>query len=234
MRSRRAVYSIVVGCVLALVGTGVAAAARKKAVKSIFGTTEIAFQGLDKFPKWTGALERYRDDKAANGDCGDPNDTACNLKKWQAFIDEARALDKDEQLATVNDFMNEHDYIVDPINWGAKDYWASPRQFFEKYGDCEDYAIAKYLTLRALGWDPAKLRVVVVIDTNLKVPHAILTIVGDDKMLVLDNQFRKVVESTRIKHYRPIFSLNEEGWWRHRSKRLARRMLARRKIAKTR
>jgi predicted transglutaminase-like cysteine proteinase len=223
MRSRTVLYSVVVGCAVAVFAAGAQAATGKKAVKSIFGTTEIAFQGLDKFPKWTGALERYLEDKAASGDCSDPNDSGCNLKKWQAFIEETRSLGPEEQLATVNDFMNEHDYIVDPINWGAKDHWASPRQFFEKYGDCEDYAIAKYLTLRALGWDPAKLRVVVLIDTNLKVPHAILTVVDDEKMLVLDNQFQKVVESGRIKHYRPIFSLNEEGWWRHRSKRLARR-----------
>ena len=50
--------------------------------------------------------------------------------------------------------MNRSPYIVDPINWGVKDYWESPGQFFSRKGDCEDYAIAKYLTCAGSDFQP--------------------------------------------------------------------------------
>jgi len=76
----------------------------------------------------------------------------------------------------------------------------------------------KALVIGTTVWMPAwsalaGATAVVLIDTNLKVPHAILYVIEKDKMLVLDNQFQTVLDSTRIRHYRPIFSLNENGWW---------------------
>ena len=67
-------------------------------------------------------------------------------------------------------------------------------------------------------WDFAKedMRIVVLQDLNLKVAHAVLVVYIDGKALVLDNQITKVVESKRIKHYKPIFSINEGAWWLHR------------------
>ena len=112
--------------------------------------------------------------------------------------------------------MNKHPYITDPVNWGVDDYWASIGQFFAKDGDCEDYAIAKFYTLRELGWDNDQMRIVVLQDLNLRVAHAILVVQAGERTLVLDNQINQVVEAAAIRHYRPIFSLNETHWWLHR------------------
>lgn len=112
--------------------------------------------------------------------------------------------------------MNKAPYMVDKMNYGVKDYWATPGQFFAKFGDCEDYAITKFLSLRALDVPSNIMRVVILKDLNLKIGHAILAITIDDKTYVLDNQIKRVVPATKIRHYKPIFSLNEEGWWLHR------------------
>ena len=52
-----------------------------------------------------------------------------------------------QQLDAVNRYMNKHQYITDIVNWGVTDYWETPREFFLKDGDCEDFAIAKFKSL---------------------------------------------------------------------------------------
>src|SRR5690606_27447095 len=114
-----------------------------------------------------------------------------------------RGLGRGRQIEAVNEFMNRKRYIIDPRNYGMPDYWATPRQFLDRDGDCEDYAIAKYMSLRDLGVDPAAMRIVVLQDMNLKVAHAILVVWLEGKPLVLDNQIRSVVEAGVVRHYRP-------------------------------
>ena len=67
------------------------------------------------------------------------------------------------------------------------------------------------------------LRVVAVKDLNLKIGHAVLIVfwadpkTGKKRSLLLDNQIKKVVDSRTIRHYQPVFSINKNYWWRHRS-----------------
>jgi predicted transglutaminase-like cysteine proteinase len=53
-----------------------------------------------------------------------------------------------------NRFLNDWRYKPDDQNYGQRDYWATPLEFLRRSGDCEDYAIAKYVTLRELGFAP--------------------------------------------------------------------------------
>ena len=38
----------------------------------------------------------------------------------------------------------------------------------------------------------------------------------DDHVAILDNQIKIVVDSRKIRHYEPVYSINEKAWWRHR------------------
>jgi predicted transglutaminase-like cysteine proteinase len=193
------------------------AAAKAKAVPSIFGTVEVRKTNLAPFPKWTDALERFKQERTDNrGPCKSSPERACHYKVWAKFINGAKDLDAKAQLQAVNDFMNRARYVVDQINWGVKDYWETPGQFFAKFGDCEDYAIAKYMSLRALGFEAAQMRIVVLQDLNLKVGHAVLAVEMDGQTWILDNQIKTVIEAGRIRHYRPVYSVNERAWWLHR------------------
>lgn len=183
----------------------------------LFGSVEVERQGMKHFPKWAEVLARYFDEsRLAEGACSDGRYNRCHYAEWRRFLAEAAALQPREQLDAVNRFMNTHAYIVDPINWGVQDYWASPGQFFTRDGDCEDYAIAKFFSLRALGFPPERLRIVVLQDTNLRTPHAVLAVQMDESELILDNQVQQVVDHRHIHHYRPLYSLNETRWWMHR------------------
>jgi len=106
--------------------------------------------------------------------------------------------------------------VLDIVNWGIADYWATPREFAIKDGDCEDFAIAKYVSLKLLGWSDDDLRIVVLHDSNLNADHAVLAAYVDGRAMILDNQTRQVLPSEAIRHYQPYYSINETGWWLHR------------------
>ena len=205
--------------VVTAIGWSVAPSVHASASVPLFGTKEIRKTSLKPFPKWTGTLERFHLEKEAKGGgkCKVTKTNKCHYTTWAKFIKKVGKLDKVAQLKKVNGFLNQAPYVVDPKNWGVKDYWATPGQFFSKFGDCEDYAIAKFLTLRALGFTGDELRLVVVRDLNLKIGHAILAAYVDGNIYILDNQIKQVIGAKTIRHYRPIYSVNEDGWWLHKS-----------------
>jgi predicted transglutaminase-like cysteine proteinase len=183
----------------------------------LFGTTEIRSTNLKPFPKWTDMLARHlAEQKRGDTPCSPTPFERCGVRRWLEFIESEREKPRAEQLEAVNRHLNLHRYVLDIVNYGIDDYWATPREFAVKDGDCEDYAIAKYVTLKMLGWTDAELRVVVLQDTNLNVAHAVLAVYVEGRAMILDNQTRQVLPSEAIRHYRPYYSINESGWWLHR------------------
>ena len=176
----------------------------------LFGTIEIRSNKFKPFTKWNSAVQKMDREEA--------NLAAFKrkFKPWLGYFDSLKKKDGMEQLAAINSFMNRSRYVRDIINWGVPDYWESPGEFLAKFGDCEDYAIAKYMALKYLGWKIDQLRVVAVKDMNLRVGHAILAVYYEKKIFILDNQIKVVVDSRRIHHYKPVFSINEHHWWLHR------------------
>lgn len=207
--------------IAAVIGLGSeagAAAAKDGARPSFFGTVEIASTNLKPFTKWNEAIARYSKEVAMEkqGTCDAKTMNRCHYAMLEKLVAAIRSKTPYEQIVAVNAQLNKAKYITDDVNWGEKDYWATPAEFMTKFGDCEDYAIAKYVTLRMLGFDENILRVVAVNDLNLKIGHAILIVFLDGKSYVLDNQIPQVVEAERIRHYQPVFSINRNFWWRHR------------------
>ena len=160
-------------------------------------------------------LRRYEIEQEESSPCATKEYDSCKYPEWKKFIESVRDLKPEAQLAAVNKQMNKSRYTLDNINWGIDDYWETPGQFLSRSGDCEDYAIIKYMTLKRLGWSVDNMRIVVVQDLNLNIAHAVLAVYIKDKIMILDNQINGVVDSTRIRHYRPIYSVNEKLWWRH-------------------
>ena len=186
---------------------------------SFFNSVEIRSNDLRPFRKWRGALLRYSKERAREraGNCKSTLFNVCHYEELESFLDGIRSDGRWTQLRAINHYMNTRRYITDPRNWGVPDYWATPGEFMERFGDCEDYAIAKFLSLRRLGWSNDELRVAAVKDLNLNIGHAVLIVFFEGKAWLLDNQIKQVIESRSVRHYRPIFSLNESSWWRHRT-----------------
>ncbi len=184
---------------------------------SYFGTKELRASNLEAFKQWNGALERYAKESAEKleGSCEEKRFNACNYLKLKQFLDTLKGKDRLSQVAAVNALINKAKYISDDSNWSQRELWNSPGEFMARFGDCEDYAIAKYVALKMLGFTMDQKRVVAVKDLNLKIGHAILVVFVDGKTWVLDNQIPQVIEASKIRHYDPVFSINEKYWWRH-------------------
>lgn len=180
----------------------------------LFGYRDTPQADTAAFPQWGQALARELRDDHRDAACA-ARPRGCELRDWLAFIDSVRALPARDQLARVNRYGNDHPYVLDRDNYGREDYWAIPREFLPRGGDCEDFVITKYFSLRALGYGIDELRVVVVQDTNLRVPHAVLAVASADDIWILDNQVQQVRRHRDIVHYAPVYSINDRQWWLH-------------------
>lgn len=200
-----------------LLSSPVSWAAGHQAKVEVFGFVETKYPGLKPFPKWRGVIERFEKHvNLAPQNCKYKDRVLCQDASWADLFDRANGKPPAEQLNVVNEYINANLYVLDIDNWGVEDYWETPIQFFAKMGDCEDYAIVKYLTLRFLGWPVEKMQIVVLQDMNLNVTHANLVISHKGEQLVLDNQFSDVIAASRIHHYLPVYAVNEKNWWRFR------------------
>ncbi len=115
------------------------------------------------------------------------------------------------KLKTVNKFFNQIFYETDIKNWKVKDYWATRMEFLGKAkGDCEDYAIAKYFTLKQLGIPEEKLFITYVKLIRLNQAHMVLTYFKQPKAVpyVLDNYNFKILLATKRTDLQPVYSFN--------------------------
>ncbi len=179
----------------------------------LFGYRETPRKNLDIFPQWLSVLERHIKENVPEGKCQSHLLDSCHVKRWHEFLASIRSLPALEQIRRVNEFANQRQYILDIENYGVEDYWATPRQFLYNNGDCEDYAITKMLSLKQLGFDISHMRIVVLQDTNLRIPHAVLAVDMKGDTLIMDNQVEEVISHQYIVHYVPIYSVNEKQWW---------------------
>ena len=208
----------------AFCGAAFAAAAQAPSVDpasqlqpSYFGTRELRAANLEAFKQWNGALARFTKESAEKleGSCEEKRFNACNYLKLKQFLDSIKTKDRMAQVIAVNALINKAKYVSDDSNWNQKDYWNSPGEFMARFGDCEDFAIAKFVALEMLGFSQDSKRIVAVKDLNLKIGHAVLVVFVDGKAWVLDNQIPQVIEAAKIRHYDPVFSINQKYWWRH-------------------
>ncbi len=181
----------------------------------LFGTGEVAHPPATDFAKWTEMMARYERERRREKALCEEGD--CALVRWRKFLETLRGHDAPAQLRAVNAYFNKLPYRADLENYGAEDYWATPRELFARGGDCEDYAIAKYLSLRALGWPAERLRVAVVHDNARDLVHAALIAYHGGNAFVLDIEIAEVTDHRAIARYAPIFSISENGWWSYKA-----------------
>ncbi|MDD4615827.1 MAG: transglutaminase-like cysteine peptidase [Alphaproteobacteria bacterium] len=183
-----------------------------RGIHTYFVNREVRSDNVRMFPRWTGMLARYSaENHTLDKVCGSERDQPCKLKEWKSFLEGLRNAPLMEKIVEVNRLVNKYPYVDDILN-----YWETPYEFQRRSGNCKDYAIAKYLSLRAIGVPDDIMRITVLRDLNLGgVIHAVLVVTVDEKNYILDNQIKQVVSTDKIYHYVPIYSINEEHWWQH-------------------
>jgi len=139
------------------------------------------------------------------------DEASLRIATWQKLSQAKQGLNADVKLTQVNNFFNSLSFKSDEDNWGMDDYWTSPVEFLiNNSGDCEDYAIAKYFTLKAMGFPIDRLRIVYVKSTKLTQPHMVLAYYEQesDDPLILDNLSPYVLHAKERPDLIPIHSFN--------------------------
>ena len=138
------------------------------------------------------------------------------LVTWEDMITSDTSKTDREKLEKVNQFFNQVEYREDIYHWGQKDYWATPIEFLVTFGgDCEDYTIAKYFTLKAMGMADEKLNLTYVKALTYNVHHMVLTYYSTpgSEPLVLDNIEPDILPASQRQDLLPIYSFNGTGLW---------------------
>lgn len=203
----------VAGAMLALAALPHPAAAGTPG-QALFGSSELRSDDISLFPRWSDVLTRSETEED-DAPCTPLEPMGCLIAEWHETLDSLRTAALRRQIESVNALLNGRGYVADASNWGVDDYWATPAEFLARSGDCEDFAIAKYMSLKRLGVPAEAMRIVVLEDLILRQAHAVLAVYTDDDVLILDNQRDTVVSASAIGHYQPIYSLNEQHWWLH-------------------
>ncbi|MDH1932804.1 transglutaminase-like cysteine peptidase [Pseudomonas sp. GD03696] len=149
---------------------------------------------------------------------------AQRLQDWQSLIVQSIQLSDVEKLKTVNDFFNRHIRYGEDIEvWRQFDYWASPRETLELgAGDCEDFALAKYFTLRLLGISEQRLRLVYSTLISTQQAHMVLGYRADggDDLVLLDNLRSEILLTTQRPDLQVQFAFDSDHMYRFDQGRL--------------
>jgi len=136
---------------------------------------------------------------------------------WRDTIAEGSALSDMDRLHLANQFANRRiRFVSDNDHWQKSDYWATPLESLgSKGGDCEDFAIFKYFTLKAMGVDESKMRLMYVRALLINEPHMVLIYFEDPKAmpLVLDNLKTQILPASQRRDLKPVYSFNGQGLW---------------------
>jgi predicted transglutaminase-like cysteine proteinase len=140
----------------------------------------------------------------------DPSVCPASAARFLAIVDAARGRAGLARIGTVNRAVN---LAIRPADdrarFGVPDIWTTPLTTFAAgVGDCEDYAIAKYVALREAGMADADLRLVIVHDRRAGQDHAVVAARIDGDWLILDNRTMRLAADTDLRNLTPLFALD--------------------------
>jgi predicted transglutaminase-like cysteine proteinase len=169
--------------------------------------------------KWRGVEADIRAEAPVLARCrAEPDHCTPAAARFVALIKQAEARQGRAKLELVNERVNAAiHYKTDIAQWGMADLWSAPLDangkgsFDTGFGDCEDYAIAKYVALREAGIPAENLRLLLVRDNVVRMDHAVLAARNDGRWLIMDNRFSKLLEEEDAHFLAPLFALDSEG-----------------------
>lgn len=155
-------------------------------------------------------------------------DAVARFRLWQDLITEGSTESDWDRIHLANQFFNRQvGYRSDAEHWQKNDYWATPVETLGSgFGDCEDYALAKYFSLRAMGVADEKLRLMYVRALSVNEPHMVLVYFEEPDAMpyVLDNMVNDIKLALYRTDLRPIYSFNASGLWLAKANGLGRRV----------
>lgn len=138
------------------------------------------------------------------------------VQEWRRLAEQDKGKPELEKLRRVNRFFNQVNFVSDLDHWGKDDYWATPVEMLgTNGGDCEDFTIAKYFTLKEMGVPEERMQITYVKALKLNQAHMVLTYFPTPRAdpLVLDNLIDEIKPASQRNDLLPVYSFNGEGLW---------------------
>lgn len=194
---------------------GQVAQVAQTAQPAAFNSVElVAYNAQDNVPQWNRVKAALGNDVAKMQSCLDNVDNCegTAMIAWRDMIHTLENQPESVKLSLVNRFFNRWQYTSDQQAYGEREHWAGPVEFMKNSGDCEDYAIAKYVTLKFLGYTDHDMRIMAVIDNNRGgIGHSVLSVSTVEGKKILDNATDSVYADSQQTGYTPRFAVNETG-----------------------
>ena len=175
-------------------------------------TTPVYNGGLLR--KWLGVAHKLEDERVQLALCDGDRERCVSeaALKFLRIVDSGRQRDGRAEIAEINQAINlAIRPMEDLVQYGEVDVWSSPLDSFSAgAGDCEDYAIAKYVALQMVGIPAIDLRIVVVLMLNGE-GHAVTSVRLDGHWLILDSQRTIILDDFKARTYRPRFVIDKSG-----------------------
>ena len=186
----------------------------KSALPEPFGLTAQPVASGDVLTKWTGVEADISSEREILGRCRDSAERCPGpARNFLAIVAAGRAQTGRGRIGVINRAIN---LAIRPMSdlaqWGVPDRWSAPLDTFTTgRGDCEDYAIAKYVALTEAGIAADDLRLVIVRNTAAGEDHAVAAVRLDGEWIVLDNRWLTLVADNEVPGMVPLFVLDQNG-----------------------
>jgi predicted transglutaminase-like cysteine proteinase len=179
-----------------------------------FGLKAIPWFAEDISLKWKGVEADIRAESAILERCHeDMNNCPREAQAFLAIIAAGHARTGRARIGVINRAINlAIQKMSDLKQWGVPDHWSAPLETFRtQRGDCEDYAIAKFVALSESGFASEDVKLVIVRDLAVSDRHAVAAVHVDGGWIVLDNRWLTLVEDYDMRRMSPLFVIDHTG-----------------------
>lgn len=179
----------------------------------LFGMQTEPLFGGTVIEKWNRAKAAIAEELSTINQCRAKNDCPADVQKLIALSAEGASRSGRAKVGFINRAV---DLAISPVSdetqWGVPDRWSAPLETLRSgRGDCEDYAIVKYLALLEAGISPDDVKIVIVKNVFPDEDHAMVAARVDGQWLILDNRTLSLVRDTDLTRAMPEFVLDQAG-----------------------
>ena len=174
----------------------------------------MPYEGSEFSARWTELLSRIRLETETLVACrSGVGSCPAGARRFLSIIELGLNRQGRAKLGEINRAVNlSIKPASDGVLYGVEDFWSAPFSTLSiGAGDCEDYAIVKYVALRESGIAPDDLQLVIVRDVKRKTNHAVVAVRHEDEWLILDNRTLIMANAEEASHYSPLLALDHRG-----------------------
>jgi predicted transglutaminase-like cysteine proteinase len=188
--------------------------AKSSALAEPFGLNAVPVATAELLTKWTSVEVDIRSESEILVHCREnPDHCPSAARTFLAIVAEGRAHTGRARIGVINRAINLAIRAKsDLAQWGVEDRWTAPLATLTTgFGDCEDYAIAKYVALTEAGVAVKDVRLIIVRDLAIDAGHAVVAVRLEGGWIMLDNRRQTLVDDGEMRRVTPLFELDHDG-----------------------